>query len=137
MFCYVRVIRSIHVRLYHYFILLLGLSARFAVYLPGRLRLTMNWPIFQNVRPSAGKCLLPITKTCLYNFDPQKPHFYIAKLVLQGYAFFYLYLLKNIDCGYSLEPPRRGGSNEHPQSMFLALWKNIRDFYLNIFSFWR
>ena len=26
----------------------------------------------------------------------------------------------NIDCGYSLEPPRRGGSNEHPRSMFLS-----------------
>ena len=25
---------------------------------------------------------------------------------------------KNIDCGYSLEPPRRGGSNECPQSTF-------------------
>ena len=25
---------------------------------------------------------------------------------------------QNIDCGYSLEPPRRGGSNE--QSMFLS-----------------
>ena len=25
---------------------------------------------------------------------------------------------QNIDCGYSLEPPRRGGSNECPQSMF-------------------
>ena len=24
---------------------------------------------------------------------------------------------QNIDCGYSLEPPRRGGSNEYPQSM--------------------
>ena len=27
---------------------------------------------------------------------------------------------KNIDCGYSLEPPRRGGSHEYPQSMFLS-----------------
>ena len=27
---------------------------------------------------------------------------------------------QNIDCGYSLEPPRRGGSNECPQSMFLS-----------------
>ena len=27
---------------------------------------------------------------------------------------------QNIDCGYSLEPPRRGGSNGCPQSMFLA-----------------
>ena len=25
---------------------------------------------------------------------------------------------QNIDCGYSLEPPRQGGSNEYPQSMF-------------------
>ena len=30
---------------------------------------------------------------------------------------------QNIDCGYSLEPPRRGGSNEYPQSMF---WTEIR-----------
>ena len=27
---------------------------------------------------------------------------------------------QNIDCGYSLEPPCRGGSNEYPQSMFLS-----------------
>ena len=26
----------------------------------------------------------------------------------------------NIDCAYLLEPPRRGGSNEYPQSMFRA-----------------
>ena len=30
---------------------------------------------------------------------------------------------QNIDCGYSLEPPWRGGSNEYPQSMF---WAEIR-----------
>ena len=29
---------------------------------------------------------------------------------LQGYTLFFLFLLKNIDCGYSLEPPHRGGS---------------------------
>ena len=27
---------------------------------------------------------------------------------------------QNIDCGYSLEPPRRGGSNEYPQCLFLS-----------------
>ena len=27
---------------------------------------------------------------------------------------------QNIDCGYSLEPPRRGGSNEYTQSIFLS-----------------
>ena len=31
---------------------------------------------------------------------------------------------QNIDCGYLLEPPRRGGSNEYPQSMFLSRNKN-------------
>ena len=30
---------------------------------------------------------------------------------------------QNIDCGYSLEPPRRGGSNEYPQSTFLSRYK--------------
>ena len=30
----------------------------------------------------------------------------------------------NIDCGYLLEPPRRGSSNEYPQSMFLSRNKN-------------
>ena len=32
---------------------------------------------------------------------------------------------QNIDCGYSLEPPRRGGSNEYTQSMFLSRNKKI------------
>ena len=32
---------------------------------------------------------------------------------------------QNIDCGYSLEPPRRGGSNEYPQSMFWAELRKI------------
>ena len=27
---------------------------------------------------------------------------------------------QNIDCGYLLEPPQRGGSNEYPQSMILS-----------------
>ena len=27
---------------------------------------------------------------------------------------------QNIDCWYPLEPPRRGGSNEYPQSMFMS-----------------
>ena len=30
----------------------------------------------------------------------------------------FLTYAQNIDCGYSLEPPRRGGSNEYPQSIF-------------------
>ena len=30
----------------------------------------------------------------------------------------FLNFAENIDCEYTLEPPRRGGSNEYPQSMF-------------------
>ena len=30
----------------------------------------------------------------------------------------FLIFAQNIDCGYTLEPPRRVGSNEYPQSMF-------------------
>ena len=32
---------------------------------------------------------------------------------------------QNIDCWYSLELPLRGGSNEYPQSMFLAEIRKI------------
>ena len=52
------------------------------------------------------------------NEYPLKPHFYIVKLGYTGVYLFFLFLLQNIDCGYSLEPPRRGGSNVYPQSMF-------------------
>ena len=30
----------------------------------------------------------------------------------------FLIFAQNIDCGYTLEPPHGGGSNEYPQSMF-------------------
>ena len=59
-----------------------------------------------------------ITKARLYNFGPIKPHFYIVKLGFTGVYIIFLISAQNIDCGYSLEPPRRGGSNEYPQSMF-------------------
>ena len=70
-----------------------------------------------------------ITKTYLYNVDPLKPHFYIVKVGFTGVYINFLISAQNIDCGYSLEPPRRGGSNEYPQSMFLSRnKKNIRIF---------
>ena len=59
-----------------------------------------------------------ITKTRLYNFDPLEPHFYIVKVGFTGVYIIFLISAQNTDCGYSLEPPRRGGSNEYPQPMF-------------------
>ena len=35
-------------------------------------------------------------------------------------SYIFLISAQNIDCMYSLEPPRWGGSNEYPQSMFLS-----------------
>ena len=62
--------------------------------------------------------LLYITKTRLFkyieNFTSKKiENFQIKTLI------FFIFLLKT-DCEYSLEPPRRGDSNEYPQSMFLS-----------------
>ena len=34
----------------------------------------------------------------------------------------FLIFAQNIDCGYTLEPPRQGGSNEYPQ--FVSWGKN-------------
>ena len=89
--------------------------------------------------PQSVKCRLrkSITKTRLYNFDPLKPHFYIVKLGFTGVYIIFLILLKNIDCGYSLVPPRWGGSNEYPQSMFWAgIWKISEFFVWKISLFW-
>ena len=60
-----------------------------------------------------------ITKTRLFkyteNFTTKKWQFFRKK----NSDIFHI-TAQNIDCGYSLEPPRRGGSNEYPQSMFLS-----------------
>ena len=64
---------------------------------------------------------LCITKTRLFkyieNFTTQKNENFQIKINI-----FYI-SAQNIDCGYSLEPPRWGGSNEYPQSLF---WAEIR-----------
>ena len=63
-----------------------------------------------------------ITKTSLFkyteNFTTKNENFQIKNSDM------FLVSAQNIDCGYSLEPPRRGGSNEYPQSMF---WADIRN----------
>ena len=46
--------------------------------------------------------------------QPKKENFQIKKSDIFHIS------AQNIDCGYSLEPPLRGGSNEYPQSMFLS-----------------
>ena len=77
-----------------------------------------------------------ITKICLFehteNILPQKKKkkkkkneiFQKKKKKKKIWYFFYI-SAPNIDCGYSLEPPRQGGSNEYPQSMFFSGNKKI------------
>ena len=69
------------------------------------------------------KILRHITKTSLFkyieNFTTKK-----WKFSDKNSDIFHI-SAQNIDCGYSLEPPRRGGSNEYPQSMFLSRNKKI------------
>ena len=48
--------------------------------------------------------ILYIRKTCPRNVYPLKPHLYTVKLGCAGVYLFFLFLLQNIDCGYSLEP---------------------------------
>ena len=38
----------------------------------------------------------------------------------------FIIFAQNIDCGYTLELPRRGGSNVYPQSMFWSKNKKNR-----------
>ena len=58
-----------------------------------------------------------ITKTCLYNFDPLKPHFYIVKLGFTGvYINFLTFVQKHIL--WALARTASPRSNEYPQSLF-------------------
>ena len=67
---------------------------------------------------------LPIMNSCLFkymyteNFTSKKNENFQTK----NSDFFYI-SAQNIYCGYSLEPPRWGGSNDYPQSIF---WAEIR-----------
>ena len=65
-----------------------------------------------------------ITKTCLVkyfeNFTTKKGKFSDKK-----FSDIFHISAQNIDCGYSLEPPRQGDSNECPHSMFLSRIRKI------------
>ena len=56
-------------------------------------------------------------KTRLFKYIENFTTIKIEKFQIKNLDIFHI-SAQNIDCGYSLEPPRRGGSNEYPQSMF-------------------
>ena len=59
-----------------------------------------------------------ITKCAFSNIlkiSPPKTESFLIKILI-----FSIFLLKNIDCGYLLELPQQGSSNEYSQSMVLS-----------------
>ena len=63
------------------------------------------------------------TQIILGSVTTNKALFFNQKLLI-----FFLFLHENICCGYSLEAPRQGTSNEYPQHMFS--WRNIENIYM-------
>ena len=47
----------------------------------------------------------------------------------------FLISAQNIDCGYSLELPRRCSSNKYRQSMFEQKYEKYQNIYMKTFSF--
>ena len=73
---------------------------------------------------SAAAFALDITKTRLSKYTENFTTKRNENFQLKNSDIFHI-SAQNIDCGYSLEPPRRGGSNEYPQSMSLNRNKKI------------
>ena len=59
----------------------------------------------------------------------------MAKLGLTGVYIIFPFSAQNIDCGYSLEPPRRGGSNEYHSLCFEQKYEKYRNFLSENFHF--
>ena len=66
--------------------------------------------------------MIHITKTCLFKYTEKKNTTKNENFQIKNSDIFHIFHIsaQNIDCGYSLEPPRWGGSKEYPQSMFLS-----------------
>ena len=60
-----------------------------------------------------------ITKTRLFKYTVNYTNRKQPKFSEKKFWYFSI-SAQNIDCGYSLELPHRGSSNEYPQSMFLS-----------------
>ena len=96
---------------------------------------SLFWIILEFFSPVIELVIDRITKTYLYHFDPIKPHFYKVKL---GFTrVFFLFLLKNIDCGYSLDPPHRNEKNNvypcKPQFYYIKVGFQGSKLYRRVF----
>ena len=90
-----------------------------------KMQMTIAFHVPVNL--SDNKNVENVSKSCHKIPLPSRKHTYIILTSLNptllgftGVNIIFLISTQNIDCGYSLEPPRRGGSNVYPQSMFCA-----------------
>ena len=93
-------------------------------------RFPTNWADFPQTGPFPQTWLnsQPISTTLRKLVHAINRDFLVIKLEsfqLKNFDIFLIFA-QNIDCGYTLEPPRRGGSNEYPQSMFWRKNKKSR-----------
>ena len=88
---------------------------------------TVHWLVVIASSFSASAMLLDcgiITKTRLFKYIENFTTKNRKKNQIKNYDIFHI-SAQNIDCGYSLEPPRRGSSNEYPQSIFFSKIRKI------------
>ena len=75
-------------------------------------------PLNRNLKPEHTKTINTLRKHAYSNilkiFPPKNENFQIKISDIFHIS------AQNIDCEYWLKPPRRGGSNEYPQCMFLS-----------------
>ena len=101
---------------------------------PGKTRCHAEWTFEYSGYLMSGRYTHPAATDyyCVHyeNLPMQYTAIFIAKKkkekIFSRKRDIFLIFAQNIDCGYTLEPPRRGGSNEYPQSMFRSRNKKNR-----------
>ena len=71
-----------------------------------------------------------LDNSCYYGHKTSRKYAYIILIPLQGYTIIFLFLLKNIEWGYSLEPPRPGGSNEYHNLYFEQKYEKLHNVFI-------
>ena len=111
-----------------YWLLITGVSRGFV-----KRRWTGIFPSYWHIYLSGYAHLLDlwIALTVCKQFYPeiQIRHIFKWKILL-----YFLFLHKNIYCGYSFEAPQRGASNEYPQHMFSL--RNKINIYMTSILIW-
>ena len=83
------------------------------------------WKKEEKKKLSKGILIMFVKWTVIIIQHLQSPRYGVPRKL------FFLFLHENVCCGYSLEVPRRGASNEYPQHMFSCrIKKNINTFWL-------